>query len=54
VLVELGPVAPRHPLPLSVAYHDACHLAHAQGVRAQPRGLLADIPGVSLREIASG
>jgi glycolate oxidase iron-sulfur subunit len=53
VLVELGPVAPRHPLPLSVAYHDACHLAHAQGVRAQPRRLLADIPGLSLREIAS-
>ena len=53
VLVELAPVAPRHPLPLSVAYHDACHLAHAQGVRAQPRRLLADIPGLSLREIAS-
>ena len=53
VLVELGPVAPRHPLPLSVAYHDACHLAHAQGVRAQPRRLLADIPGLSLHEIAS-
>jgi glycolate oxidase iron-sulfur subunit len=53
VLAELGPVAPRHPLPLSVAYHDACHLAHAQGVRAQPRRLLADIPGLSLREIAS-
>jgi glycolate oxidase iron-sulfur subunit len=53
VLVELGPVAPRHRLPLSVAYHDACHLAHAQGVRAQPRRLLADIPGLSLREIAS-
>ena len=53
VLVELGPVAPRHPLPLSVAYHDACHLAHAQGVRAQPRRLLADVPGLSLREIAS-
>jgi glycolate oxidase iron-sulfur subunit len=53
VLVELGPVAARHPLPLSVAYHDACHLAHAQGVRAQPRRLLADIPGLSLREIAS-
>jgi glycolate oxidase iron-sulfur subunit len=51
VLVELGPVAPRHPLPLSVAYHDACHLAHAQGVRAQPHRLLADIPGLSLREI---
>jgi glycolate oxidase iron-sulfur subunit len=53
VLVELGPVAPRHPLPLTVAYHDACHLAHAQGVRAQPRRLLADIPGLSVREIAS-
>jgi glycolate oxidase iron-sulfur subunit len=52
VLVELGPVAPRHPVPLSVAYHDACHLAHAQGVRAQPRRLLADIPGLTLREIA--
>ena len=33
LLVELGPVATRHPLPVSVAYHDACHLAHAQGVR---------------------
>jgi glycolate oxidase iron-sulfur subunit len=31
-----------------VVYHDACHLAHAQGVRAQPRALLAAIPGVEL------
>ncbi|MFD0581276.1 (Fe-S)-binding protein [Dactylosporangium darangshiense] len=30
-LVELGPVAPRHPVPVAAAYHDACHLAHAQG-----------------------
>ncbi len=52
ILVELGPVAPRHPLPITVAYHDACHLAHAQGVRAQPRRLLGDIPGLELREIA--
>ncbi|MET8907907.1 heterodisulfide reductase-related iron-sulfur binding cluster [Micromonospora sp. NPDC004551] len=52
VLVELGPVAIRHPLPVTVAYHDACHLAHAQGVRAQPRRLLRDIPGLELREIA--
>jgi glycolate oxidase iron-sulfur subunit len=51
VLVELGPVAPRHPLPVTVAYHDACHLAHAQGVRAQPRALLRGIPGLELREI---
>ncbi|MEW9547952.1 (Fe-S)-binding protein [Nonomuraea sp. NPDC050783] len=50
-LAGLGPVAERHPLPLTVAYHDACHLAHAQGVRAQPRELLAGIPGLELREI---
>jgi len=52
LLDTLGPVAQRHPLPVSVAYHDACHLAHAQGVRAQPRALLAAIPELELREIA--
>ncbi|MGC5011510.1 (Fe-S)-binding protein [Streptosporangium sp. DT93] len=51
-LAELGPVAERHPLRLTVAYHDACHLAHAQGVRSQPRALLAGIPGLELREIS--
>ncbi|TMS00100.1 (Fe-S)-binding protein [Nonomuraea basaltis] len=50
-LAELGPVAKRHPLPLTVAYHDACHLAHAQGIRAQPRELLGGIPDLDLREI---
>lgn len=54
ILVEAGPVAPRHPLPVSVAYHDACHLAHAQGVRSQPRELLRGIPGLELREIPEG
>ena len=48
------PVATRHPLPLTVAYHDACHLAHAQGVRAAPRRLLEGIPGVEVAEIAEG
>jgi glycolate oxidase iron-sulfur subunit len=52
LLTELGPVAERHPLPMTVAYHDACHLAHAQGVRTQPRALLRGIPGLELREIA--
>ena len=52
ILVELGPVAPRHPLPMVAAYHDACHLAHAQGVRSQPRQLLAGIPQLEVREIA--
>jgi glycolate oxidase iron-sulfur subunit len=54
VLVELGPVARRHPLPVTVAYHDACHLAHAQGVRQPPRDLLAGIPELQLKEIPEG
>ncbi len=37
-----------------IAYHDACHLANAQGVRSQPRELLRMIPGVELCEIADG
>src|SRR5262249_56188328 len=49
-LVELGPVAPRLPLRVRAAYHDACHLAHAQRIRSQPRALLAAIPGVELVE----
>jgi glycolate dehydrogenase iron-sulfur subunit len=54
VLAELGPRAPRHPLPLRVAYHDSCHLQHAQKVRAQPRQLLRTIPGLELLEIGEG
>ncbi|MGH3305729.1 MAG: (Fe-S)-binding protein [Streptosporangiaceae bacterium] len=50
-LAQLGPVAERAELPLTIAYHDACHLAHAQRVTAQPRSLLRGIPGVSLTEI---
>jgi glycolate oxidase iron-sulfur subunit len=52
LLAEHGAVAERHPVPVTVAYHDACHLAHAQGVRAQPRELLRAVPGLQLREIA--
>ncbi|MEX2289526.1 MAG: glycolate oxidase subunit GlcF [Mycobacteriales bacterium] len=51
LLDELGPAAPRHPLPMTVAYQDACHLAHAQGVRDQPRRLLRGIPGIELKEL---
>ncbi len=54
VLAELEPRAPRHPLPLRVAYHDACHLAHAQGIRRQPRALLRAIPELELVELAEG
>jgi glycolate oxidase iron-sulfur subunit len=47
-LVALGPIAPTHPLPMKVTYHDACHLCHGQQVRSQPRQLLASIPGLEL------
>ena len=46
-----GPRAARHELPVTVAYHDACHLAHAQRIRQQPRDLLAAIPGLRLVEV---
>jgi glycolate oxidase iron-sulfur subunit len=52
LLASLGPVAPRHPVKAKVVYHDACHLAHAQRVRAQPRALLAGIPGLTIGELA--
>ena len=49
LLMELGePRAPRRPIRARVVYHDACHLAHGQGVRAQPRALLQAIPGTEL------
>jgi glycolate oxidase iron-sulfur subunit len=51
-LAELGPAAPRHPLEMTAAYHAACHLAHAQRITAQPRELLAAIPGLRLADIA--
>jgi glycolate oxidase iron-sulfur subunit len=41
-----GSAAPRR-----VAYHDACHLANAQGVRAEPRALLRSIPGVEVIDL---
>jgi glycolate oxidase iron-sulfur subunit len=50
-LGELEPRAKRNPLKVRVAYHDACHLQHAQGIRVQPRSLLLGIPGVELAEI---
>ena len=51
LLDELEPRAPRHPVPLRIAYHDACHLQHAQGVTEEPRRVLRTIPGLELCEI---
>jgi len=51
LLAELEPRATLYELPLRVAFHDSCHLQHAQGVRSQPRSLLSQIPGLQLLEI---
>jgi len=51
VLTSFEPRAQRHPLKLRVAFHDSCHLQHAQGVRSQPRALLTKIPDLQLAEI---
>jgi glycolate oxidase iron-sulfur subunit len=54
-LDELGLLPPPPlPTPLIVAYHDACHLAHAQRVTQPPRRLLAAIPNLTLREMYEG
>jgi len=39
------------PVPLTVTYHEACHLAHAQGIRKEPRSVLRQIPGLTLVEL---
>jgi len=54
LLAALEPRAPRAAIPVRVAYHDACHLAHAQKIREQPRALLRSIPLLELLEIPSG
>jgi glycolate oxidase iron-sulfur subunit len=51
ILADAPPRAPRHPLRRRVAYHDACHLQHAQRVRLQPRQVLATIPGLEVLEV---
>jgi len=51
VLADLGPRAPRHPFRGRVAYHDACHLGHAQQVRTQPRDVLRSIPELELVDL---
>lgn len=53
-LADLGPVPPPFLLRLRAVYHDACHLAHGQQIRRQPRELLALIPGLELLPLAEG
>jgi glycolate oxidase iron-sulfur subunit len=51
ILCDLPALAPRHPLSMRIAYHDACHLRHAQGIYEQPRQLLSTIPGLEVVEV---
>lgn len=53
-LASLQPRAPREPREERIAYHDPCHLAHAQRIRREPRELLCTIPGIRLVEIPQG
>jgi glycolate oxidase iron-sulfur subunit len=58
-LIELyerlgGTRAVRHELAVTAVYHDACHLAHAQRIRQQPRDLLRGIPGLEVAEAGDG
>ena len=50
-LAEVGLPAPKRDVKLRVAYQDACHLAHAQRIRTQPRDLIRSMPGVELVEM---
>jgi len=52
LLAERAPRTERHPLELRVAFQDSCHLAHAQGIRDEPRAALRSIPGLELAEPA--
>ena len=53
LLGAVEPRAQRGALSMRVVYHDACHLGHAQGVRAQPRALLQGIPELELLEVGT-
>lgn len=50
-LYDYGYRKPEGELNTRVTYHDACHLAHAQNVRTEPREILRNIPGIELVEL---
>jgi glycolate oxidase iron-sulfur subunit len=51
VLAQGGLSGKLHPVNLRLTYHDACHLAHGQRVRAEPRALLKAVPGLQFTEL---
>jgi glycolate oxidase iron-sulfur subunit len=50
-LAEIGLPTPKREVKLRVTYQDACHLAHAQRIKKQPRDLIRSVPGVELVEM---
>jgi glycolate oxidase iron-sulfur subunit len=50
-LAEIGLPAPKRDVKLRVTYQDACHLAHAQRIKKQPRDLIRSLPGIELVEM---
>ena len=50
-LAEIGLPAPKREVKVRVTYQDACHLAHAQRIKKQPRDLIRSLPGVELVEM---
>ena len=44
-----GPLAP---VPMTVTYHDPCHVVHGQKIKSEPRTLLAQVPGLRVVDLA--
>jgi glycolate oxidase iron-sulfur subunit len=51
IIAEFWDDRPSKPIPVKIAYHDSCHLQHAQGIRTQPRKLLNAVPGLEVIEL---
>ncbi|MGH7391062.1 MAG: (Fe-S)-binding protein, partial [Candidatus Rokuibacteriota bacterium] len=44
-------LGPLQPVPMTVTYHDPCHVVHGQKIRSQPRALLAQVPGLRVVDL---
>jgi glycolate oxidase iron-sulfur subunit len=42
---------PLAPIPMTVTYHDPCHVVHGQKIRSAPRQLLAQLPGLRVVDL---
>jgi len=51
LLAKVGFRVPDKELPLSVAYHEPCHLTHGQKVKDEPRKVMKSIPGIKFIEL---